>query len=219
MSFKLQQEKRKRNPMFMVHAKINGTAEHEKHSPDYQKCEQHSKDTSAQWYASGSFSHPLTLFPSILFMSLHPSVYSGWGFSQFYLFNPPPSKSSNLTKPSLIAAQRQLCTSLCHACFSCLTRVHFLYSLHVPPVLFQTAIMCLSVAQLEAEWWLFSIPPAVYQTFSWFSTKWCELDVWYEEARCPARPLKHFTYENGGQVLMTCCTLLCRKQQNPYAIP
>lgn len=164
----VQQEKPSSNPGLMVQANANGPAEHEKHSSDYQECEQHSNNTSAQWYTSGSFSHPLTLFPAILFSSLHPSVYSGLGFSHSYLFNPPPSKSSNPTKPSLIAAQRQLCTSLCHACFSCLTRVQLLHSAHVPPVLFQTAVMCLSVAQREAECWLFSIPPAVYLTFSWF---------------------------------------------------
>lgn len=139
--------------MLMVQANINGTAVQEtfpRLSSVYE-CVQHSKATSAQWYASRSFSHPLARFPTILFYSLHPSVYTGLGFSQSYLFNPPPSKSSKLTKPSLIAAQRQLCTSLSQACFPCLTHVQFLHSLHVPPVLFQTAIMCLGVAQHGAE--------------------------------------------------------------------
>lgn len=156
-SFPLQQEKINSNQMLMVQANINGTAVHEtfpRLSSVYE-CVQHSKDTSAQWYASRSFSHPLALFPTILFCSLHRSVYTGLGFSQSYLFNPSPSKSSNLTKPSLIAAQRQLCTSLFHACFPCLTHVQFLHSLHVPPVLFQTAIMCLGVAQRGAEFHFF----------------------------------------------------------------
>lgn len=158
----------------MVQANINGTAVHERHSPDYQvcvcvcECVQHSKDTSAQWYASRSFSHPLALFPTILFSSLHPSVYTGPGFSQSYLLNPPPSESSDLTKPSLIDALRQPCTSLYHPCFPCPARVQFLHSLHVPPVLFQTAIMCLGVAQRGAECWLFSIPPAICLTFGWW---------------------------------------------------
>lgn len=139
----MQQDKGNRNPTLMVQANANGGAEHKKHSCDDQACGQLSRDASAQRYASASCARPLTLVPAIFFLSLHPSVYAGLGFSHTYLFNPPPPKSSNPTKPSLIAAQRQLCTSLCHACFSCLTRVQFLHSPHVPPVLFQTAIMCL----------------------------------------------------------------------------
>lgn len=40
----------------------------------------------------------------------------------------------------------------------------FRESPHVPPVLLQTAIMCLSAAQRDAEWGLFSTPPNVNLT-------------------------------------------------------
>lgn len=125
-----------------------------RHSPDYRVCMSVCSTPKTLQPNDMPLAHSVTLllsFQLFFFCSLHPIVYTGLGFSQSYLFNPPPSKSSNLTKPSLIAAQRQLCTSLSHACFPCLTHVQFLHSLHVPPVLFQTAIMCLGVAQHGAE--------------------------------------------------------------------
>lgn len=69
---------------------------------------------------------------------------------QHYLFYPLPSKSSILQNPLFTATQRQLCTSLCHACFSALLMFWqfqtalLQHSPHVPPLLLQTAIMCLS---------------------------------------------------------------------------
>lgn len=90
-------------------------------------------------------------------------------FFRFYLFHPSPPTY----KPPFIAAQRLLCSSLCRACCplsrSCpgsLQSALLPHSLHVPPVLPQTAIMCLSAAQHAPEWRLFSIPPAIYLTLS-----------------------------------------------------
>lgn len=90
-------------------------------------------------------------------------------FFRFYLFHPSPPTY----KPLFIAAQRTLCSSLCRACCplsrSCpgsLQSALLPHSPHVPPVLPQTAIMCLSAAQHAAEWRLFSIPPAIYLTLS-----------------------------------------------------
>lgn len=48
-----------------------------------------------------------------VFLSLYPSVYSGWGFFRAI----SSIQVLQLTKPPFTAAQRQLCTSLCHACF------------------------------------------------------------------------------------------------------
>lgn len=90
-------------------------------------------------------------------------------FFHFYLFHPSPPTY----KPPFITAQRPLCSSLCRTCCplsrSCpgsLQSALLPHSPHVPPVLPQTAIMCLSAAQHAAEWRLFSIPPAIYLTLS-----------------------------------------------------
>lgn len=41
------------------------------------------------------------------------------------------------------------------------------HSPHVPPLLLQIAMMCLSAARHGSEWGLFSIPPAIYLTLGW----------------------------------------------------
>lgn len=77
---------------------------------------QHSDGTSAKWYASRSFpfSPPPSFLLQLVCFCLYPSVYSGWGF-----FSAISSiQVLQLTKPPFIKAQRQLCTSLCRACFS-----------------------------------------------------------------------------------------------------
>lgn len=76
---------------------------------------QHSGGTSAKWYASRSFS----LFLSSLLLQLVCFCLSVQVFTLAGFFFSPISSIQilRLTKPSFITAQRQLCTSLCHACF------------------------------------------------------------------------------------------------------
>lgn len=206
----------------MVQANVNGPADHEKHSSDDQECEQHSKDTSAQWYASGSFSHPLTLFPAILSSSLHPSVYSGLSFSQSSL----QSSSIQVLQPNKTFFNG--CTKAAMYFFVCRL---FLLSHSCPVSTFSSRPSsplpaCNHVSEGGSAWsWMLtlSVPPAVYLTFSCFlfqqRQNGVSFNVWYEEAWRPAGPLKHFTCGSGKPVLMTWCKLVCRKQENLYGIP
>lgn len=100
------------------------------------------------------------------------------GFSALSL----PSKSSNLQNLFLsphkgsyvllcvmLVTRSRLCagslqTSLRHTPTK---RAHT----HIPPLPLQTAIMCLSAAQHGGGWGRFSIPPAIYVTFSWLQVE------------------------------------------------
>lgn len=107
----------------------------------------------------------LVFFPPV---SLHPSVYSGSIPPPFLSL---PSKPSNL-QTSFLSQHKgryvRLCVTLVVPCpahvLAVSTAALLSHSHHVPPVLPQTAIMCLSAAQRAAEWRLFSIPPAIYLT-------------------------------------------------------
>lgn len=84
------------------------------------ECMQHSKGTSAKWYASHSSLSPSSLLLQLVCFCLYIQVFTlALGF-----FSPISSiQVLQLTKPPFIAAQRQLCTSLCHACFPWLAHV------------------------------------------------------------------------------------------------
>lgn len=189
----------------MVQANINGTAVHERHSPDYQVCVW--VCAALQRHFSPMICLSLILSPSCslsnYFVLVSPSqcLHRPWVFSVLSL-----QSSSILTKPSLIDAQRQPCTSLYHTCFPCPARVQFLHSLHVPAVLFQTAIMCLGVAQRGAERWLISIPPAIYLTFGrwWLAERQNGVisNVLRVEAPGPTGPLtRRFTRGKGAHTV------------------
>lgn len=118
---------------------------------------------------SPSLSLLLPLATSVFFVSLSKCLL--WlGFFQPYLFHPLPSKSSNLQNLLLSLHKGRyvlLCVMLVSPSRSCsgsLQTALLQHSPHVPPVLLQTAIMCLSAAQHGDEWGLFSIPPAIYLT-------------------------------------------------------
>lgn len=107
------------------------------------------------------------------FLSLCPSVYSGWGF-----FFSPSSISSiqilQLTKPPFITPTKAamfffvscLLPRLVHVLAVCGPPLLH-HSPHIPPLLLQAAIMRLSAARYACEWGPFSIPPAIYLTLGW----------------------------------------------------
>lgn len=157
LSFKLQQEKIIRNPTLMVQATVTVLLSM-RNIPLTTKSVSSTPKTLQPNDMPLAHSFTLLLFFQPFCPRLSIPVFTqAWAFLS-PLFSPPPSKSSNLTKPSLMAAERQLCTPLCGACFSCLTRVQCLHSPHVPPVLFQPAIMCARVAQREAELFQYHLP-------------------------------------------------------------
>ncbi len=78
---------------------------------------QHCEGTSAKWYVSRSFclSPSSRLLQLVFFVSLSKCLLWQGFFSP--ISSIPSIQVLQLTKPPFIAAQRQLCTSLCHACF------------------------------------------------------------------------------------------------------
>lgn len=110
--------------------------------------------------------------------------------------SPPTYKTSFLSQHK--GSYVLLCVMLVSRSRSCSGSLQIApcrHSPHVPAVLLQTAIMCLSAAQHGGEWRLFSMPPDIYLTPGWL-----QVDEWHKapssdacdgsKARPPAGPPK-----------------------------
>lgn len=179
----------------------------------------YSEGTSAKWYAShSSLCHLLPPLATSAFLSLCPSVYSGWGFFfQLYLFHPNPPTYKTFfyhhTKAAMYFFVSCLLPRLTHVLALCRPRLLH-HSPHIPPLLLQAAIMCLSAARYGCEWGPFSIPPAIYLTLGWLQVQERGVapspdacDGW--EAWIPAGPPKQLLCGSISRTVMERVHLLC----------
>lgn len=150
-------------------------------------------------------------------LSVQVFTQDGAFFFQLYLFHPNPPTYKTFfyhhTKAAMYFFVSCLLPRLTHVLALCRPRLLH-HSPHIPPLLLQAAIMCLSAARYGCEWGPFSIPPAIYLTLGWLQVQERGVapspdacDGW--EAWIPAGPPKQLLCGSTSRTVMERVRLLC----------